>query len=452
MEEVVLFECSNYFLRVPKSAIFQNRIAITLKLSQKLEVPCYSSSQDKSPKYLLTLIDSPNKNQLKQKSFGVFIIPQGQERSWSFSRLEGQLELLEMADTSRLLLVALGHGFMFSDLDSIKEDLNQVALALMPPGCKTSKIPFMTNGQIGEKVVIYFSDYIIIEDVLEDEVYHRQLLFAGNTNLVQSEIRIKETDNPENPVYSEGSPALKQCNFLEPDFSYLPFEVMRAQLLTFAFSLDSILNSALSKVLVFGSAGCVLPMFLHKSFSNAVVTAVDIDPVLVNLAEAYFGAKQSETMNIVIEDAMDYIDKAETQDYIIFDISDANQVLTPPPQFMNVEYLFKLKQKLNEGGVLSINIIGTESEISSMVACARQVFRFVYKTRCQVDTNQVMFCLDTEKPIKQVEKDLEVLKHGKKWDSTMNLEGYASGLKLTESENPAAAILPKKKNKRRKKR
>ena len=430
-----------------------NKLTLTLKLSSVHSGSIYLDSL--YPKYLFKSVDSNSSSKLKEKSFSVFIIPQGQEKSWTFSTLEGLLDLVQQINTSRVLFIYLGRGYIFRDLESVQEELKTLVLSFMPPVCSTSKVAFMTNGDIGEKALIYSSAQAIVEDVKEGDYYLRQLIFISNVNQVQSEIRIDQGPEGSDSIFYENS-LVKYP--VRPNYSFLTFECQRAMLLSLAFDPNKTLNQRL-KILLLGAGACVFPTFILKYFENAEIIAVDIDRQVVDIGIGYFGVTQDSRFSVVIEDAENFIKsyEGESFDFVFLDICIGNaDVQTPPPQFTSPEFTSLIGKIMKEDAIFCVNLIGSDSQIIKMENEFKSVFKKVLKCKCKDDTNKIVFCFkygftgdwkDLTRGVKEVEKV-------KAWDQTMQLVEYAGWVKAVEDSLSAAqAILQgKKKNRRNKKR
>ena len=445
-----------FALQVPGSLIFQSCLTIPLKQSQHLTIPCFLPPSP-VPKYIFTLIDAASHTKLKLKTMGVFIIPLGQETSWTFSTPEGLQELLLEINTSRVLYIALGHGFLFKDLLEIQEELKEVVLALMPPSCNTTKLAFMTNGDIGERALVYSSARTIVEDVREGDYYVRQLLFLSNVNQVQSEIRLEPCREDEYAIFSEGS--LLQGP-IKANYQNLTFEYQRAMLLALGFTPEICLARPI-KILILGAGACVLPKFLITHFQNCEITAVDIDAQVVDIGKRFFGVLEDQRLHIIIEDALQFVNTCADGefDYVFLDICvGESNVVTPPPQFTSQEFLGNIRRIMASEGVLAINVFGNEFQVEKIVAENRGVYGSMFKCKCRDDTNQILFCLKAESlgefNWKVMVRGVERIEQEKNWDRTMALVEYAEGVKIVQALKSPQAILQgtktKKKNRRKK--
>lgn len=450
MEQTSIF-IPPFRIEVPSSTMFMNKLTLTLKQSQNFSFTLYS--ENPLPRFVFRTIDSNVPNKLKQKTFSVFIVPQGQEKSWTFSTSEGLSELVNQIDVSRVLFVYLGHGHYFKDLQSIQDELKTVVLSFMPPVCATNKVLFMTNGDIGEKALIYTTGQIIVEDVKEGEFYLRQLIFVSNVNQVQSEIRIEPGEENEKNIFADGS-LLKHP--IKANYNFLTFECQRAMLLSLAFNPDKSLNSHL-RILLLGAGACIFPSFILKFFENAEILAVDIDSEVVNIGQRYFGVEHSDRFNVVIEDAVRFVENYSGPEFdiVFLDICIGDPVIqTPPPQFTSPSFTSYLAKMLKNDGNLCVNLIGNDFQIAKMENEFKEVFCKVFKCGCKNDTNKVLFCFKegVEADWKSVVKGVKELENCKKWDFTMGLVEFAGWVKVVENEiKPAQAILQGKNKKRRKK-
>lgn len=78
--ENALFKVGKLAMEIPNSFLNQKKIVIPLIINQVLTVKCYLCNSE-NVKYVFTVVDSPNKQKLKWKSYKIFIVPKGQETS-----------------------------------------------------------------------------------------------------------------------------------------------------------------------------------------------------------------------------------------------------------------------------------------------------------------------------------------------------------------------------------
>jgi spermidine synthase len=129
----------------------------------------------------------------------------------------------------------------------------------------------------------------------------------------------------------------------EPSFSY-------AQTIIDLIDADLTGQTAL----VIGGAGHSITRELESR--GASVTEVEIDPVVVDLSDEYFGAIEGD---VVIADGRVYIEAAapNTYDLIVVDAFDG--AATVPPQLTTVEFFQAVEAVLKPTGQMLYNFVGT---------------------------------------------------------------------------------------------
>lgn len=115
------------------------------------------------------------------------------------------------------------------------------------------------------------------------------------------------------------------------------------------------------KVLIVGLGGGSMVHFLQKHDPQCEVDAVEIDPVVVQLAERYFGVKRSKTVRLIVADAFDYFAKNETK----YDVIYMDAFLKPsgttddtgvPLRLRTLDFYKQLQSRLTDGGSVIFNI------------------------------------------------------------------------------------------------
>lgn len=122
------------------------------------------------------------------------------------------------------------------------------------------------------------------------------------------------------------------------------------------FSLRQVDLSRSKNALILGlGGGCVLKS-LRKEFKFlGYITAVDIDPVIIAIAEKEFGVVPDEKTRIVCSDAFDYmLGDPEKFDLIIIDLFIDNQV---PDKFLLQDFWRAVINKTNTDGTIIFNTL-----------------------------------------------------------------------------------------------
>jgi spermidine synthase len=107
------------------------------------------------------------------------------------------------------------------------------------------------------------------------------------------------------------------------------------------------------EVLVIGfAAGTVARQYL--ALSNASVTGVEIDPLVVDVAREYFDLEESERLKVAIADGRTFLTLRPDKFDII--LMDAFNPPTIPFHLATREFFDLVKARLNPGGILAVNV------------------------------------------------------------------------------------------------
>ena len=124
------------------------------------------------------------------------------------------------------------------------------------------------------------------------------------------------------------------------------------------YSLEKIDLSTVSDILLLGLGGGSVIRSLRESFGyKGKITAVDLDPEIIRIAQDEFGISEDTTLSIECDDALDYITRTKSKfDLIIIDLFIDNKV---PDKFLSVIFWGKIASKINENGYMIFNSIGS---------------------------------------------------------------------------------------------
>jgi predicted O-methyltransferase YrrM len=108
-----------------------------------------------------------------------------------------------------------------------------------------------------------------------------------------------------------------------------------------------------TKILILGLAGGTLVKILTKMYPNINITAVDVDPVMVDIGRKYFGLNTYKNLKIKIADALQYIaNNNEKYDLVIIDIFQGDKT---PVEFAEKEFIANVLSSVIKGGYVIIN-------------------------------------------------------------------------------------------------
>lgn len=128
--------------------------------------------------------------------------------------------------------------------------------------------------------------------------------------------------------------------------------------------------------LVVGLGGGAMVRFLNHFFAEVRVDVVDIDPVIVAVAEKYFGTGPRPGTRIFVEDGFEYLRRTtERYDVIYMDAFLKPGAGTDPTgvplRLKTIEFFRSLQRRLQPGGLVVFNVNAsheTETDIANIQA------------------------------------------------------------------------------------
>lgn len=132
------------------------------------------------------------------------------------------------------------------------------------------------------------------------------------------------------------------------------------------------LRPSIGSALVIGLGAGVLPR--SYAAQGLQTEAIDIDPVVLELCRKHFGLPAN--LPVHLEDARTYLARpGKSYDLIVLDVFSGD---TTPAHLLSVEAMRSLKARLNPGGLIAFNLIGSlqaaDATLPSIIATARAVF------------------------------------------------------------------------------
>ncbi len=135
-------------------------------------------------------------------------------------------------------------------------------------------------------------------------------------------------------------------------------------------------NPEAERVLVLGLGGGAVTKRMWRDYPEMRIDSVEIDPVVVDVAERYFGLPNDKRLRIDVMDARRYVQETEERYDIV--IVDAYYADALPFHLTTQEFFEEIASRLNPGGVVAYNIIASvEGERS-------ELFRSIYRTSATV--------------------------------------------------------------------
>jgi spermidine synthase len=151
------------------------------------------------------------------------------------------------------------------------------------------------------------------------------------------------------------------------------------------------------RLLFIGLGGGSMPRFAHRALPNAQIEAVEIDPVIVNVARRYFGFPEDERMSVHTADGRAYIEQAAPGSYdaIFLDAFSDDEI---PLLLATEEFLHAVRRALKPGGVVVSNLWTRNRDYESMLATYAAVFAEVTLIRVPRRSQRILVA-STDRPL-----------------------------------------------------
>ncbi len=97
-------------------------------------------------------------------------------------------------------------------------------------------------------------------------------------------------------------------------------------------------------VLLLGLGGGSNTNLVRKLYPNAAITAVDIDPLMIDIGRKYFGLNKIKNIEIIIADALDFVKKFDNDTHYDLVLVDCFEGKYIPKKLENLDFLETLKK------------------------------------------------------------------------------------------------------------
>ena len=131
-------------------------------------------------------------------------------------------------------------------------------------------------------------------------------------------------------------------------------------------------NQGARRILMIGLGGGSAPKRMWRDFPELEMEVVELDPVVRDVAYRFFELPRSPRLRVSVEDGRRYLQRnSERWDAIMIDAYFSDAL---PFHLTTVEFLELARSRLNPGGVIVSNVIG------SVAGPGSKLFRSMYKT------------------------------------------------------------------------
>ena len=152
------------------------------------------------------------------------------------------------------------------------------------------------------------------------------------------------------------------------------------------------------RVLIVGLGGGAMVRFLTHHEPQVHIDAVEIDPVVVRLADEYFGVRSGGNVRVHTADAVTFVEStADRYDLILMDAflrpSSDTDTTGVPTRLKTLAFLGDLKRALAPGGVVAFNV-NEHASMADDIAAVAAVFGPVAVYRCPPADNKVVVAVE----------------------------------------------------------
>lgn len=164
------------------------------------------------------------------------------------------------------------------------------------------------------------------------------------------------------------------------------------------------------QTLMIGGAGFSFPKEYLKSYPNAEINVVEIDPQMTQIAKRYFRLEENPRLKITHEDGRIFLNNAETAKYDAVLMDAFGSLFSIPFQLTTVEAARQISRVLKDDGVIIFNAGGAlegrssrfiQAEIATYKKIFPQVFVFKVASEKQDSETQnlIIVASKTETPL-----------------------------------------------------
>ncbi|PIO64440.1 hypothetical protein TELCIR_13932 [Teladorsagia circumcincta] len=157
------------------------------------------------------------------------------------------------------------------------------------------------------------------------------------------------------------------------------------------------------KILFAPSVGSVQKFTQFPCTIPVNITVVELDPVVAEIARAWFGVVEAKNHHVIVDDGLQFIEKAAKSgakfDVLVLDACDeAIRSPCPAAAFRNKEVIEKMKEILTATGCLVVNILTHDSDkvptgLPEILGLFTSVFPACIQMKMVKEVNVVLTCV-----------------------------------------------------------
>lgn len=144
-----------------------------------------------------------------------------------------------------------------------------------------------------------------------------------------------------------------------------------------------------ARILYVGLGGGAMPMHARQVMPDARIDVVEIDPLIVDVAQRYFGFRPDSRLVVHTGDGRAFVEAAPrgAYDLIVLDAFSDDEV---PYALTTREFLESVRERLAPAGMVASNLWGSSDAYASMLATYQAVFDQVHLVRVPRTTQRIL--------------------------------------------------------------
>jgi spermidine synthase len=156
-------------------------------------------------------------------------------------------------------------------------------------------------------------------------------------------------------------------------------------------------NREPARILLLGLGGGSLAKFCYRRLPRAAVTAVEMNPHVIALREAFSIPTDDDRFRVICADGATYVARiGRPKDVILADACDRTGIA---PELNAIEFYQNIHRGLSRGGVFVTNICGDMNSCAAHITKIRDVFAGELLTlRVRYDGNFIVFAFKEHRP------------------------------------------------------
>ncbi|MBA4158279.1 MAG: fused MFS/spermidine synthase [Gemmatimonadetes bacterium] len=174
--------------------------------------------------------------------------------------------------------------------------------------------------------------------------------------------------------------------------SHLEFAYTRVAMVGLALVPDD------GRILFVGLGGGAMPMYARQLLPNAKIEVVELDPLIVDVAQRYFGFRPDSLLVVHTGDGRAFIEQSppESYDLIVLDAFSDDEI---PYALVTRQFLEAVRSRLSPGGVVVSNLWSSSGEYASMVTTYGAVFEQVHLIHVGRGTQRILVAGSALRPL-----------------------------------------------------